>query len=105
MAISRIEEEIQGIYEKISVENNESIDLTKDDKDFEWLKDDVNSNLSTALDRANNVFQERIFMLKNKIEDEIGYLCSKYPDYSDDTKFALKCFCFELKGIIEGSEL
>lgn len=100
-----LSDEIQEIYEDFSKDNSNSINAVMEDCDFEFCKDEINSQLYSALDKANQVFKERIEMLSDKLNDEIEFCSSKYNDRPIETKVAIKRLCLELKGILGGSDL
>lgn len=103
--MKNISDEIQEIYEDFSKDNSNSIDAVMTDCDFEYCKDEINSQLASALDMANKAFKERIEMLSDKLNDEIEFCSSKYNDRPIGTKVAIKRLCLELKGILGGSDL
>lgn len=104
--MTELENKIQKIYEKYSEDNIKDIDRYYDTGMSHADTDDlINANLYSALEEAKEEFNEIIYMLRNKLEEEIRYVSGDGSDYSTDTKFQIKQLCYELQGIIKGSKL
>lgn len=97
-----LEEKFQKIYEKYVDDNENDLDgFWEYGFNHSAIDEVVNANMASALKDAREEVEEMLYMLRNKIKEQMN----GSPDASEEAKFRIKQFCFELQGIIEGSHL
>ena len=101
-----LEQKFQKIYEKYVDDNENDLDgFWEYGFNHSAIDDVVNANMASALKDAREEVEEMLYMLRLKIQEEIGLTRGNSTDISEDTKFRLRQLCYELQGIIEGSQL